>query len=375
MKRNSKILVILALVLCLVMALSGCGAKTELAAQVGDREVTVAQIENYYQSTASMAYYYYGYDTTTEEGRAGYVDYIAETLIYSQLLSYKAEQAGITLTAEEQAEAQATAEADYEAFYQDFLDYAEQQGAQDVEAYANELLTDTLVQNKTTVKKLKENYLNTAIDTMRVEKHREQLLEGVAPTAEQLLEMYEEEVALQTEQLAEDASSYFTQESYYNYGYSYMPLVVPEGLFYVRHILVEDEETAQTVMDRINEGEDFEELLTEYNLDPGMTGSDYAEGYVVGEGASFVEEFLTAALQLKEEGEVCMTQSSYGYHIIKRMGLVPARVIPYEEVQTTFDVLATENFLNTYYNNIAADWLAEEGLVVRYEEAYASVGK
>ena len=180
MKRNSKMTVLFALVLCLAMALTGCAAKTEIGAKVGDREVTVAQIENYYLSTASSAYYY-GYDVTTEEGIKQYVDYIVDSLITSALLGYKAEQAGITLTAEEEEEAKAAAEAAYEAFYQEYVSYAEQAGAQDKEAYANELLTDMLVQNGMTIKKVKQSYLDAEIDSIRVQKHQDQLLDNGSP--------------------------------------------------------------------------------------------------------------------------------------------------------------------------------------------------
>jgi len=374
MKRNSKMTVLFALVLCLAMALTGCAAKTEIGAKVGDREVTVAQIENYYLSTASSAYYY-GYDVTTEEGIKQYVDYIVDSLITSALLGYKAEQAGITLTAEEEEEAKAAAEAAYEAFYQEYVSYAEQARAQDKEAYANELLTDMLVQNGMTIKKVKQSYLDAEIDSIRVQKHQDQLLEGVAPTAEQIKTMFDEEQASQQALVEADPAAYFTQETYYMYGYSYMPLVIPEGLFYVRHILIEDEETAKDVMEQINNGADFEEMLAQYNTDPGMTAEENAQGYLVGEGASFVEGFLNGALSLSEEGAMCLAESDYGFHIIKRMADAEARVIPYEEVQETFDLLATANFTSEYYADIVDGWKADESIVTRYEEAYASVGK
>ena len=58
-------------------------------------------------------------------------------------------------------------------------------------------------------------------------------------------------------ELAEDPSYYFVMENFYNYGYTYMPLYVPEGFFYVRQILVADEETANTVLEKIEAGEDL----------------------------------------------------------------------------------------------------------------------
>lgn len=375
MKRNSKITVLFALVLCLALALSGCGVKTEIAAKVGDREVTVAQIENNYNSSASMAFYY-GHDTSTEEGIEAYVQYIAESLTTAALLAYQAEQAGITLTEEEQETAQTAADAEYDAFYQSIVDYATQQGAVDVDAQAKAILTDTLVQSGLTLKELKQDYLDAEVDARRVQKHKNQLLEGVAPTAEQLAEMYETELASQKTLIEEDPAEYFTQETYYSYGYSYMPLVVPEGFFYVRHILVEDQETADSIMDKINAGEDFEALLKQYNTDPGMNVDDPTQGYLVGEGAGFVEDFLNGALSLEKEGDFCMVESEeYGFHIIKRLGDAEAREIPYEEVKEEFDILATANFVSEYYADIVDGWMADPNLVTMYPETYASVGK
>jgi len=377
MKRISKITILIALVLSLAFVLTACGTKSEIAAKVGDREITVAQIESNFMNSASMALYY-GYDVTTEEGVAEYVDYIADSLIKRALIAYKAEQAGITLTAEEEQEAKTSAEEEYDAFYQSIVDYVTQQGVQgdqEIQAQANKMLTDTLVQNGMTVNAMKQSYLDAAIDDIRISKHETALLEGVAPTEEQIKEMYETELASQQTLINTTPSAYFTQETYFSYGYSYMPLVMPEGFFYVRHILVEDQETADMIMEKINAGEDFEALLKKHNTDPGMNVDDPEQGYLVGEGASFVEGFLNGALSLEKEGDFCLAESDYGFHIIKRMGEAEAGDIPYEEVKDMFDILATANFQSEYYADLVDEWMADESIVTIYPETYASVGK
>lgn len=71
---------------------------------------------------------------------------------------------------------------------------------------------------------------------------------------------------------------------------------------------------AQEVLDKINAGTDFNELVAQYNEDPGLTEA----GYYFGKG-TMVEPFETAAYAL-EEGEVSgIVESPFGYHIIKRL--------------------------------------------------------
>ncbi|WP_078429018.1 peptidylprolyl isomerase [Alkalihalobacterium alkalinitrilicum] len=95
------------------------------------------------------------------------------------------------------------------------------------------------------------------------------------------------------------------------------------------HILVEDEETANEVLDKINAGEDFEELATEYSTDTGSAQRGGQLGYF-GQGR-MVPEFEETAFNL-EIGEVSdLVESEFGYHIIK---VTNKRVIvkSYEEV-------------------------------------------
>ena len=373
MKRNHRIFAAAALLLAAIMAFAGC-ATLKLAANVGDRVITVQQLENGYKNSYNYASFY-GQDTSTEEGRLAFLNFILDSMIQNELLAYKAEQAGVTLTDEERAEAEKAAKASYDAFYQEYVDYAKQSGTSDVHAYANKMLAEALAQNDMTVSRIKAEYLQDQIDSRMIAKHKEQLLNGVAPTADELKAMYDEELSAQQKAIEEDPASYFTYELYHNYGYGYMPLVVPEGLIRVRQILVEDEETANEVMKKLEEGKDFEVVLAEYNTDPGMKNEQYADGYLVGKGASYIDGFLNAALALTEDGELSpIVKSDSGYHIIKRIRAEEARVIPYEEVQESFDKLATSNFISKYYNDIVTGWMESDD-VVRHEDTYASLAK
>lgn len=75
---------------------------------------------------------------------------------------------------------------------------------------------------------------------------------------------------------------------------------------------------ATEVLEKLENGEDFDALIEEYDEDPGMTPGNY---YVFGDG-EMVPEFETASKQLapgEYTKEAVLT--SYGYHIIKRYSL------------------------------------------------------
>ncbi len=85
-----------------------------------------------------------------------------------------------------------------------------------------------------------------------------------------------------------------------------------------QHILVNDKETADTIIEKIKNGADFKLLIEEYNTDPGQS-KDSSYTFTYGE---MVEEFEEAAFELKE-GEYTKEPipTAYGYHIIKRLPL------------------------------------------------------
>lgn len=72
---------------------------------------------------------------------------------------------------------------------------------------------------------------------------------------------------------------------------------------------------AEEVLAKINSGEDFDSLIDEYNDDPGQ-GED---GYTFANDGTMEQAFADAAFAL-EIGDVSdLVETSYGYHIIKRL--------------------------------------------------------
>lgn len=80
----------------------------------------------------------------------------------------------------------------------------------------------------------------------------------------------------------------------------------------------EAKKEAQSILDRINAGEDFDTLMNQYSEDTGLSNSP--NGYTFTEG-QMVTEFYDGAKALAEDEVSELVKSSYGYHIIKRVKL------------------------------------------------------
>jgi len=103
---------------------------------------------------------------------------------------------------------------------------------------------------------------------------------------------------------------------------------IPEGTN-VSHILVEDEQTANDLINQLNDGADFATLAQENSIDQGTAQNG---GEMELQSGQMVPEFEDAAMQLSE-GDVTQepVQTQYGYHIIK-MNEKPEKQ-PLEEVR------------------------------------------
>lgn len=87
------------------------------------------------------------------------------------------------------------------------------------------------------------------------------------------------------------------------------------------HILVEDMETAQEVIDKLNEGKDFSVLAKEYSTDTGSGAKGGSLDHF--ERGQMVPEFEQAAFSLEVDEISEPVQSEFGFHIIKVTKRVP----------------------------------------------------
>ena len=191
----------------------------------------------------------------------------------------------------------------------------------------------------------------------------------------------------------EYALNYYGFDSYY----------MPEGYRGITHILIDadadalsayaaategtDAETIETakaaviescrekldeIYAKIEAGESFENLINEYNTDPGMSGDNLKNGYAVHKDSiTFMQEFTDGAFSEKmvSVGDVSdPVVTSYGVHILYYLRDIPGGVIEYtDKIQADVEAYCVAKEQDA----LLRQWLSDYG--VEYAPAYAEL--
>lgn len=130
-----------------------------------------------------------------------------------------------------------------------------------------------------------------------------------------------------------------------------------------RHILVGDEETAEDLIARLNEGEDFAELAENYSQDPGSSEEGGHLGFF--RRGTMTPPFEEAAFTL-EEGEYSNpVESQFGFHIIEVLDRIPFDD-PYVEVSE--QLYTSVNERKMYEMNRQKEELLENTEIIIHDE-------
>lgn len=139
--------------------------------------------------------------------------------------------------------------------------------------------------------------------------------------------------------------------------------VFDESFLHCKHVLVNDEEgtpekeaLAKEIAEKARNGADFDELIAEYNEDPGMAANP--DGYFFTEG-EMVEPFYEGTKALEENGVSDPVRSDFGWHIILRL---PMSDQDYEANKA--------HVQDVYFNQLLTDWM-EAAEVTMSSEAEA----
>ena len=160
--------------------------------------------------------------------------------------------------------------------------------------------------------------------------------------AEEFRNMIIDEIKLDEEKLNEYYNTYTVQVS-------------------ASHILVEDRETAETVLEKAKNGEDFAELAGEYSKDPNSAENGGSLGYFP--RGVMVPEFEDVAFSLAIGDISDIVESQFGFHIIK-----------VEDIQTVSDIEnggASEEEVS-YYKDMIINDLSEDAYFAKIEELYGN---
>lgn len=121
------------------------------------------------------------------------------------------------------------------------------------------------------------------------------------------------------------------------------------------HILVADKDTAQMLFDKIQKGDNFEQLAFDYSIDPQAKRNKGDLGYFV--WGSMIDKFQETVYQM-EPGEIAPPfKTKFGYHIVKLVDKLP------NENRASFDAMKqniksqinqrkTMKTLEAFYNDI-----------------------
>ncbi|MFL5801151.1 MAG: peptidylprolyl isomerase [Roseiflexaceae bacterium] len=106
---------------------------------------------------------------------------------------------------------------------------------------------------------------------------------------------------------------------------------------HVAHILVQTEDEAKKVLDRLAQGEQFEALAKELSKDPGSAEKGGDLGWI--QRGQTVPEFDQAVFTDLKPGEITKTaiQTQYGYHIIKVIGHEQRALMSEEEARQAIE--------------------------------------
>lgn len=404
-----KTLRMLTLVLSLMLTLTGVAAAEALDEPVlATVDGVPVPIEGAFAEYAvyADAYEMYGFGEGAIESLREDVarDYVRMFLIYT-----KADALGLT-EALDAAAVQAEADQLFEETLALYMDYYADPEATEEEnrAYCTEQLK---IDGYTP-----EDAYQDAFDRGRMRALVAHCSEGTVVTDEETRKHYDDTLAAQIESYGKYISNF---ESDWEAG---RPVYyIPEGVRYVKHILVSlssgnqselynlelertalensrDDEGAdveaidaqiaeinqkieaiygvimpriEEIQGRIEAGEDFLALMAEYGEDPGMQqGSNaYETGYMVWENcSSWVKPFTEGSMSLKEVGEVTgPVYTSYGIHLIRYESDLPARTVPFEEVQEAIHADLLNDKVNGIFMNELTKW-EEEAEIVMFDE-------
>lgn len=356
-------------------------------AEVGTVKITLTEFMEF-----AISYFSYVGVDPTDSSQKEYVDQVnaslLEMIVQDRVSQIKMEEFGVAETAEDRALAEQQVTEQLESMYQVRYDafmtqegVTEEEAVQDAQAYVDGMFNETY-----TV----QDYIDETVLQIVSNKLIEKVTADVVVSDDEIRAEYDSRVQASKDEAANGLASFET------YMGSEDPYYVPDGYFYVKHILIafedgvaeqinslrtedkEDEaealrdsnlsliqERADEALAKVEEGEDFETLIAEYGEDPGMDIEPYkTDGYIMYEGnESYMQEFYDASIKLTEDGMTTgLVATDYGYHIIRRVSTLESYTKDYDSVKDEISETLLSNKRSEEYQTLMETWKEEIGV-------------
>lgn len=317
---------------------------------------------------------------------------IINNLIVEKVILKKAHELNVdTLSEEELKEIDEQFDKDYEqqvkyigenaAAYGYKADSSESHTEEEIEAIGKELFDKILEDSNMTVDILKQWSKNSLISQHLMEELGKEVDRSEAEDAVNKSTEYAEEL------YKSDTASFERS--------NYTKIYVPEGSRRIKHILLgfSDEdmrkiqslrtdgkdgeadtfrtqkaaELADKVAEmekKLDDGEDFMKLVSEYSMDAQSSLANPNGYLVVPDGKSYMAEFQKTAMEIESVGERKNCVTDYGVHIMVYAS--DAKVNP-DEVSTVIDEILEQLRQEHYYRRVA-DWKDEYKFEIEYDK-------
>ncbi|MBE6901373.1 MAG: hypothetical protein E7478_02770 [Ruminococcaceae bacterium] len=131
--------------------------------------------------------------------------------------------------------------------------------------------------------------------------------------------------------------------------------------------LAEKKQQADEIMNMLDNGADFDELIAEYSADAAGSAA-FPNGYtVIPDSVSYVDEFVDAAYSIDEIGEYVLAASDYGWHIVL---YASEASVPQEDLDMFIGYIEetlVDKAKAAKYEETIARWTEEYAFEINYE--------
>ncbi len=327
MKRFLRTATALALTLALALALAACALpggedeatatpsdaqsdarvytdeeRAQIAAKVGDYEITKGELINEYESMLSY-YTAYGLETPTAAADIeSYQDYALSGMVLEKLILQQGTLLGVNpLTAEQEAEVAAQADEFFAGLIEQYESQAAGEGAENVSARALEIINETLDQNGWNMNydAYQTWYRQYVYDQKVAALTEEAYKQAIALTDEELTAYYDEQLLAQKELFEKTPAEYVLAAEDAEMNGATPALVVPEGFVRVKAIAVTPEGEVDASYSEMTAS------MTALEAEYGQLSLDTAVDH-----SARLAEISTEYAQLKTDSEAIFTEYS-----------------------------------------------------------------